>query len=158
MHFAQNNSVHLINSFSFDHIIACQSIRINPNSKMLSWFFSLEQMLGSELQYQYLALAKFLHFEFWFWYSFWFFPIYKSLDEILLKCINVSGSCTKVFSHCCILGIGYMRTWSIVQSTFSNGRKFFLTEWFIFMTGLFNAHSKESLDSFLGCGHMQAAS
>ena len=50
-----------------------------------------------------------------------------------------SGSCTKVFSHCCILGIGYMRTWSIVQSTFSNGRKFFLTEWFIFMTGLLNA-------------------
>ena len=29
---------------------------------------------------QYLALAKFLHFEFWFWYSFWFFPIYKSLQ------------------------------------------------------------------------------
>ena len=42
------------------------------------------------------------------------------------------GSCTKVFSHCCILGIGYMRTWSIVQSTFSNGRKFFFN-WVIYI-------------------------
>ena len=27
-----------------------------------------------------LALAKFLHFEYWFWKSFCFFPIYKSLS------------------------------------------------------------------------------
>ena len=31
-----------------------------------------------------------------------------------------------------MLGIGYMRTWSIVQSTFSNGRKFFFN-WVIYI-------------------------
>jgi hypothetical protein len=42
-----------------------------------------------------LALAKFLHFEFWFWKSFWFFPIYKSLPSAIDNFAGLSSS--KIF-------------------------------------------------------------
>ena len=39
-----------------------------------------------------LALAKFLHFEFWFWHSFWFFAIYKSLPGDKLSLLRTAKS------------------------------------------------------------------